>query len=111
MKDLYRIFKAFFFWSYPRTSWQWDILCVLILAFIFLTPKGWFQTSELRHKREHQNHVSTVVISPEVLADQSDRGEIERQVRAVTGRAKAEVVDIRRRADSSGKTVMEVDIR
>lgn len=29
-------------WNYERASWQWDLLCVLILAFIFLTPKAWF---------------------------------------------------------------------
>ncbi len=29
-------------WNYERGSWQWDVLCLLILAFIFLTPKPWF---------------------------------------------------------------------
>jgi hypothetical protein len=29
-------------WNYERASWQWDLLCVIILAFIFLTPKEWF---------------------------------------------------------------------
>jgi len=29
-------------WSYERASWQWDILCILIMCFIFLTPKEWF---------------------------------------------------------------------
>ena len=29
-------------WSYERASWQWDVLCLLILCFIFLTPKEWF---------------------------------------------------------------------
>jgi hypothetical protein len=29
-------------WNYERASWQWDVLCILILAFIFLTPKEWF---------------------------------------------------------------------
>jgi uncharacterized membrane protein YkgB len=29
-------------WSYERGSWQWDVLCILILSFIFLTPKSWF---------------------------------------------------------------------
>ncbi|MBK9216729.1 MAG: hypothetical protein IPM59_14255 [Chloracidobacterium sp.] len=29
-------------WNYERASWQWDLLCVLIMAFIFLTPKVWF---------------------------------------------------------------------
>jgi hypothetical protein len=31
-------------WSYGRGSWQYEILCLLILAFIFLTPKSWFVT-------------------------------------------------------------------
>jgi hypothetical protein len=30
------------FWRYVRGSWQYDILCGLILAFIFLTPKTVF---------------------------------------------------------------------
>ncbi len=29
-------------WNYERASWQWDVLCILILVFIFLTPKEWF---------------------------------------------------------------------
>jgi hypothetical protein len=29
-------------WNYERASWQWDVLCIVILAFIFLTPKEWF---------------------------------------------------------------------
>lgn len=31
------------FWNYPRGSWQYDVLAVAILAFIFLTPDVWFQ--------------------------------------------------------------------
>jgi hypothetical protein len=30
------------FWTYQRGSWQYDVLCALILAFIFLTPKEYF---------------------------------------------------------------------
>jgi hypothetical protein len=29
-------------WSYERGTWQYDVLCLLIIAFIFLTPKTWF---------------------------------------------------------------------
>ena len=29
-------------WSYERGTWQYDVLCLLIIAFIFLTPKAWF---------------------------------------------------------------------
>lgn len=56
------------FWSYERGSWQYDVICVLILAFIFLTPARWFhdrphlQLSDLRHVQGivevgHTNHV------------------------------------------------------
>jgi hypothetical protein len=31
-----------FFWSYERGSWQYDIICAVILAFIFATPSSWF---------------------------------------------------------------------
>ncbi|MFM9903472.1 MAG: hypothetical protein ACKVQJ_02745 [Pyrinomonadaceae bacterium] len=34
--------KSVINWSYERASWQWDVLCVLILVFIFATPKEWF---------------------------------------------------------------------
>jgi hypothetical protein len=30
-------------WNYERASWQWDVLCILIMCFIFLTPKEWFE--------------------------------------------------------------------
>ena len=30
------------FWSYERGSWQYDIICAVILAFIFITPASWF---------------------------------------------------------------------
>jgi hypothetical protein len=31
-----------FFWSYERGSWQYDVICAVILAFIFVTPSSWF---------------------------------------------------------------------
>lgn len=43
------------FWSYDRGSWQYDIIVLLILAFIFLSPKWWFhdrpqlQLADVRH--------------------------------------------------------------
>jgi hypothetical protein len=38
--------KKILFWSYERGSWQYDIMCVLILAFIFLSPNRWFQSQD-----------------------------------------------------------------
>ncbi|HUX11186.1 MAG TPA: hypothetical protein VMW51_11115 [Terriglobia bacterium] len=49
------ILRRAIFWSYERGSWQYDIIVLVILAFIFLTPSRWFhdrphlQLSDLRH--------------------------------------------------------------
>lgn len=45
------------FWSYGRGSWQYDVIVVAILAFLFLSPRSWFndrptlQLTELRHQQ------------------------------------------------------------
>ena len=36
-------FQRFIFWDYPRGSRQYDVVVVIILAFIFLTPRAWFR--------------------------------------------------------------------
>jgi hypothetical protein len=93
------------FWNYPRTSWQWDVLCVLILVFIFLTPKSWFENSELRR-------LTTVVISADVVGNQSDTALIERRAKEAAGQPLGRVTDVRRRVDRTGRVIeYEVDIR
>jgi len=37
--------KNILLWSYERGTWQYDLFCLLILAFIFLTPSSWFHRS------------------------------------------------------------------
>lgn len=37
-----RAIGSFLFWSYDRGSWQYDLMVVFILAFIFLTPRHIF---------------------------------------------------------------------
>ncbi|HEX5703367.1 MAG TPA: hypothetical protein VFX97_09240 [Pyrinomonadaceae bacterium] len=97
--------KKIVFWNYPRTSWQWDVLCVLILVFIFLTPKSWFQNSEFRPQR-------TVILSAELVGAQPDRGNIERRARELAGKPESNVTAVRERRDSAGKLIgYEVDIR
>jgi len=43
LKIILTTLKKILFWSYERGSWQYDIMCVLILAFIFLSPNRLFQ--------------------------------------------------------------------
>jgi hypothetical protein len=97
--------KKIVFWNYPRTSWQWDVLCVLILVFIFLTPKSWFQNSEFRPQLR-------VMIPTELVGVQADRGTIERRARELTKRPEGQVKAIKDLKDGAGKLIgYEVDIR
>ncbi|MCC7174541.1 MAG: hypothetical protein IT159_05035 [Bryobacterales bacterium] len=35
--------RRFVLWDYHRGSWQYDAMVILILAFVFLTPREWFR--------------------------------------------------------------------
>jgi hypothetical protein len=100
-------------WSYSRKTWQYDVLCALILAFIFLTPKSWFETSELHRPASHQSPFSSILlVEPQPVTVQPDKSEVERRVRSLTGRPEARVADVRPRLDATGKIVAyEVDLR
>jgi hypothetical protein len=30
-----------FYWTYERASWQYDLMVIAILAFVWLTPPDW----------------------------------------------------------------------
>ena len=96
--------KKIVFWNYSRTSWQWDVLCVLILAFIFLTPKSWFvSTPPIR---------TATVLASDLIGGQGD-AEIEQRAKESLTRPNGHVVGpIRPQYDSSGKVIAyKVDIQ
>lgn len=105
--------RKLFFWNYARNTWQWDVLCVVILIFIFLTPKSWFENSERRGSSAHQSPaVSTVLVGPELIENAQDKGHVEQVVRIFTGRNDVQVLNVRAVRDQDGKTRgYEVDIR
>jgi len=43
LKSLWKAVRPAVFWSYPRGSWQYDVMVAAILAFIFLTPREFFR--------------------------------------------------------------------
>ena len=61
----------------------------------------------------HQSPVAaTVLLSPEAIANEEDKSQIEQRVKALTGRSTVEVLAVRRILDSEGQTrSFEVDIR
>src|SRR5258708_979415 len=113
MNLILRLIKKSFLWTYERNTWQWDVLCVLILAFIFLSPKSWFVNGEPQKSSGHQiEAISTVILSPDVIGLEPDNILLEQKVRTLTGRANAEIIEIRRKHDEAGKILRyEVDIR
>jgi len=113
VRGLLTTLKKIFFWNYARNTWQWDLLCVVILIFIFLTPKSWFSSGERAQGTVHQSRVvTTLVLSPEVVGNEEDKSQIEQRVKALTGRTNVEVLEVRRIPGDEGRTrSFEVDIR
>ena len=113
VRGLTTTLKKIFFWNYPRNTWQWDLLCVVILIFIFLTPKSWFLSGERALTIGHQSPVAkTLVLGPEVIVNEADRPQILQRVRELTGRTDVEVVAVRRVVGADGRIrSFEVDIR
>jgi len=46
MKIIFSTLKKTLFWSYERGSWQYDIMLVVILAFIILAPNRVFEQKD-----------------------------------------------------------------
>jgi hypothetical protein len=55
-----RVVARTIFWAYERGTWQYDLIVLAILAFIFLSPRSWFNdrpTLQLTDLRHHQGIV------------------------------------------------------
>ncbi|MEK6280016.1 MAG: hypothetical protein AABN95_06645 [Acidobacteriota bacterium] len=105
--------RKLFFWNYARNTWQWDALCVVILIFIFLTPKSWFEYGERNGKFLHQSPAASILlVCAEVVESAEDKGKLEQRLRELTGRTDLQVLNLRKLTDAEGKTKgYQVDIR
>jgi hypothetical protein len=112
---LLTVFKKVILWSYGRTTWQYDVLCVAILAFVFLTPKGWFERGELACAPAHQNGLGAaqkllIRTTGAAVTAQPDAHELERCARKITGEPARRVRGWRELKSTDGRTVaFEVD--
>jgi hypothetical protein len=98
------LLKKFLLWNYSRETSVYVIFCLLIVAFIFLTPKEWFNRKESFATQTSRLIVKQSDFSPEIKV-------LEQRVRVLSGNPKAEVIDWRKRETSEGETVYEIDIR
>jgi len=94
--------KKILFWSYDRGSWQYDVMCVLILAFIFLGPNSIFHSH--RSARADETYIGPRFISREEVG-QVEPEKIEQVIQErlykIFGH-KVEIARIDRAVDSSG---------
>lgn len=93
--------KDIILWRYERASWQWDLLCFLIILFIFLTPKTWFDRKEKLTTQTSQLIVKAKDISPA-------RNELEKRVRRENSNPNAEIIKLNEHADDEIFTRIEV---
>lgn len=94
--------KDIILWKYERASWQWDLLCLLIIFFIFLTPKVWFD------KRE-ATKVSRLIVKSQDFSP--DKNEMSKRVKELSGNPNAEILEWHERKNAQGETFYEIDIR
>ncbi len=98
------LLKRIINWNYERASWQWDVLCVLIMCFIFLTPKEWFE------KRENlATKTSRLIVKADGFS--TEKAELEKKVKELSGNPNAEIIELREKKDKEGKIYYEIDIR
>lgn len=98
------LLRKFVLWNYSRETSVYVIFCLLIVAFIFLTPKSWFDKREPVATQTLRLIVQQKDFSP-------DRAVLEKRVRELSGRSDAEIIATRERKSDSGETIYEIDIR
>ena len=96
--------KKFILWQYDRESSQYFIFCLLIVAFIFLTPKSWFE------KRERlATQTARLIVKAQDFT--LEKSEMQKRVRELSGNPNAEILDFHEKKDPSGNTFYEIEIR
>ncbi|MGQ0542146.1 MAG: hypothetical protein ACT4O9_09905 [Blastocatellia bacterium] len=96
--------KRLILWNYSRETSVYVIFCLLIVAFIFLTPKSWFDKRE-----KHATNTSRLIVQAYEFSP--DHNILERRVKELSGNPHAEIVSWREKQNERGETVYEIDIR
>lgn len=98
------LIKKFVLWNYDRETTVYLVFCLLIVAFIFLTPKSWFDKREKLATQTSRLIVKAQDFSPE----ESER---KRKIKELSGNPNAEIVDLKERQNTDGEVYYEIEIR
>jgi len=83
-----RTLRRLLFWDFPRTSWQWDIIVTLILAFIFLTPREVFRDQPRAANIQMLPSQQGFLIEPKLLANVPKANQLQKASEMVNQRYK-----------------------
>ena len=101
---MFGAFKKFILWQYDRESTPYLVFCLLIVAFIFLTPKSWFEKREKLATQTARLIVKARDFSP-------DKAVMDRRVKDLSGNPNAEMLDWQEKKNADGETIYEIEIR
>lgn len=96
--------KKFILWEYNRETTIYLIFCLLIVAFIFLTPKSWFDKREKLATQTSRLIVKAQDFSPV----ESER---KKKVKELSGNPNAEIIDLKEKKNEGGEIYYEIEIR
>ncbi|HEX3435232.1 MAG TPA: hypothetical protein VHT24_00580 [Pseudacidobacterium sp.] len=106
-----RILKSYFFWTYERGSFHYDVMVTLILAFIFITPRIWnygdhpavgsFAPSEVVVRADGANGFTYQIPAEQLRGNMSLESRMEQAIEHISGPMVVDHYDTLR--DASGK--------
>ena len=105
------------FWTYERGTWQYDVMVALILAFIFLTPRGWFNDqpklpeasgvvlrSSNDHEKVYELRAALLESGIDATAKEALREGAERILQTYIGKS-VQITQIKPETDARGQVV------
>lgn len=99
-----RKIKNFVLWNHTRETSIYVVFCLAIVAFIFLTPKSWFDKTERLATQTSRLIVQQSDYSPEMSV-------LSNRVKELSGNPNAEIVSVREARNGRGERVYEIDFR
>lgn len=80
LKAVSKGFRRLILWDYQRGVWQYDVICAVILLFIFFAPRSWFRDQpatptafQITSMPAHQGELAFWVQSETVTAIPEDK--------------------------------------
>jgi len=77
------------FWDFPRTSWPWDVIVTLILAFIFLMPRDVFRDQPRAASVQMLPSQQGFLIETKLLANVPEADQLQKATELVNQRFKS----------------------